>query len=168
MPQCHHVMLWLTIEYRLPACALKNYAPLAAPIFLWCALEFVDRKFFRIGWNPNSQDFRESALVALYVVYLHQVGRGTDISYKHEEATMYDDDYDDGYAEGICSKCGDKQAHFPIPEIRLQEEPLFSICCEATMVDDDSWYDRGEDGMVTYDGQPYSSYSAWPRKEQGD
>jgi len=147
---------------------LKKYAQPAACVFLVCRLEFVDRKFFRIGWNPNSQDFRESALVALYVVYLHQVGRGTDISYKHEEATMYDDDYDDGYAEGICSKCGDKQAHFPIPEIRLEEEPLFSICCEATMVDDDSWYDRGEDGMVTYDGQPYSSYSAWPRKEQGD
>ena len=102
--------------------------------------------------------------MALYVVYLHQVGRGTDISYKEE--TMYD--YDDGYAEGICSKCGDKQAHFEIPEIRLQEEPLFSICCDATMVDDDSWYDRGEDGMVTFDGQPYSSYSAWPRKEQGE
>ena len=54
----------------------------AACVFLVCRLEFVDRKFFRIGWNPNSQDFRESALVALYVVYLHQVGRGTDISYK--------------------------------------------------------------------------------------
>ena len=111
--------------------------------------------------------------MALYVVYLHQVGRGTDISYREFAVDIYPTGYDDDNdnedcAEGICSKCGDKQAHFPIPKIRLQEEPLFSICCDATMVDDDSWYERGEAAEITFDGKPYCSYSAWPRKEQGE
>ena len=107
--------------------------------------------------------------------YSYSKSARVDISYKEFAVdiypTGYDDDNDndnDGCAEGICSKCGDKQAQFTIPKFRLKSESLLSDCCDAAMVDDDEWYWRGEDAAITFDGKPYCSYSAWPRKEMGD
>jgi hypothetical protein len=77
-------MLWFTIEYRLPACALKNYAPLAAPIFcgaLWSSL--IENFSFLYKphpcpktQNPNSKYFRESNQISFVGVHCKQVSEG--------------------------------------------------------------------------------------------